>query len=439
MSGAIMDVYRQALVNFVRYEGGEFGSAFDRLVESLGHLPLAEFVALHISSIGKLTEGLSADAADLIHKRGLHFLCSIINRMANLPNGWETSIFGLTSKYENILQHLDSGIALLDEQGQLIFANVKLCQIFGIPRKNLVGKPLRSILLDRKLGKPIRRTLLRICREALDYRTRFHELTFGHDKHYLVTVTYDADLDGDVLISIKDVTEFKMIEQAAFQSDKLAILGKISASIAHEIRNPLTSIRGFIQFLRADLTSLQKQEYADIILSEIDRANQIIHEFLNSSKPTAPIKTSLPVSRLIDEVMPLFQSEALMHNSKVETGPIEEDLKVEVDIRQMKQVLINIVKNALEAVEERPDKEGWVRISARRDGDWALIMVEDNGTGIDPAVIPRLFDPFFTTKQEGTGLGLPLSYRIVKNHGGKIDVQSVCGLGTTFIIRLPVN
>lgn len=151
-------------------------------------------------------------------------------------------------------------------------------------------------------------------------------------------------MDGDFLLSVKDVSDFKRIEQTAYQNDKLAMLGKISAAIAHEIRNPLTAIRGFIQLLRPHLVELGKDEYARIILTEIDRANDIIHEFLNSSKPSAPQKSTVSVSSLLKEVVLLTESEAVMKGCQMMLHAPEEELLVSIDVKQIKQVLLNIIK-----------------------------------------------------------------------------------------------
>jgi signal transduction histidine kinase len=281
--------------------------------------------------------------------------------------------------------------------------------------------------------------MLRLYKEMLLRRSRYLEFQDASGKHLLVTVTYGDQLDGDYLFSVKDVTEYKQIEQTAYQNDKLAMLGKIAASIAHEIRNPLTSIRGFIQLLRPHLLQLGKEEYARIILAEIDRANDIIYEFLNSSKPSAPMKQKVSVTSLLKEVILLSESEALMKGCQICFESYEEDLNTSIDVKQMKQVILNIVRNAMDAIGElEEDRSGRIDIMTRRDGSYAEITIRDNGKGMDSATKAKLFDPFFTTKAAGTGLGLSVSYRIVRNHGGTIRVASSAGEGTEFKIYLPL-
>lgn len=343
------------------------------------------------------------------------------------------------NKYENVLQHMDSGIALFDNDGILSFINVQMAKLLDIPRQTLVGCNIREILLHPKLRKGTKRTILRLYREMFLKRNRYYEFQHKDGKHLLATVTYGDQLDGDYLISVKDVSEYKQIEQSALQNDKLAMLGKIAAAIAHEIRNPLTSIRGFIQLLRPYLLEVGKEEYARIILTEIDRANDIIYEFLNSSKPSAPMKKAILIDHLIKEVAILTESEALLKNCEIVVEPFYSEAMVSIDVKQVKQVILNIVKNSLDAVEEiSASRRGRIEINLSSDGQYVAITIRDNGKGMDKTTLSRLFDPFFTTKEAGTGLGLSVSYRIIRNHGGNIRVNSQVGNGTEFIIYLPL-
>lgn len=342
------------------------------------------------------------------------------------------------SKFEAVLQHMDNGIALVDEAGTLRFMNVQLAKFLRVPRSEMIGKTVFELLRHPALDRPTRRFILRVLRE-LPQRRRFHgEYTDAEGKILRVAVTQAEALDGDYLVSFRDVSEYKQIEQTAFQNDKLAMLGKIAASIAHEIRNPLTAIRGFIQLLDPHMREIGKQEYVRIILSEIDRANNIIFEFLNSSKPTAPMKETVPVEVLLRESILFAESEANMKGCELHYEIFDPCMTVAVDVKQIKQVLLNMIRNAMDAIQEAGDgRKGRIDISARRDGPNVVISIRDNGKGMDRTTMSRLFDPFFTTKADGTGLGLSVSYRIITNHGGTIAVDSVPGEGTEFSIYLP--
>lgn len=346
------------------------------------------------------------------------------------------------NNYERVLQQMDCAIVLFDEDGMLYFVNVEMARMLQVSRKELIGCTLCGLLRHPFISRERRRIILKIYRETIIRRQRYQEYSDKHGRTYLVTFTYGEQMDGDYLFSIKDVSDYKRIEQTAVQNDKLAILGKIAAAIAHEIRNPLTSIRGFIQLLRPHLMQLGKDEYARIILSEIDRANDIIFEFLNSSKPTAPFTSDVSISTLLRDVVLLTESDAVMKGCQIiyDEQEADQSLFVSIDTKQIKQVFLNMFRNAIDAIIDVLDtRQGYIHIRTEREPKHVAVYIRDNGAGMDERTLERLFDPFFTTKDEGTGLGLSVSYRIIRNHGGTIEVNSKLDEWTEFVIRLPIS
>ncbi|WP_127585203.1 ATP-binding protein [Paenibacillus koleovorans] len=435
------ETYNRALEHNVFTDGGValHSASQMSLSQVLQEMRTEEIVELHGECLQALVAEAPPDTALHIYKQAARFLTEVIAyRKRRMADGSIQQVQAVSSKYEDVLQQLDCGIILFDCAGTVSFVNVQMAKFLNVSRKSLLGCSLRQLISHRGLTRTYRKLIYKLFREMYIYRLRFQEVIDDSGRHYLVTTTYGDELDGDILISVKDITEFKRIEQSAYQNDKLALLGKIAASIAHEVRNPLTSIRGFIQLLRPHLKALGKEEYSKIILDEIDRANEIIYEFLNSSKPSTPDKQEIHISALLKEVCLLFESEALLKGCDIELAPIDPQLTVLIDVKQMKQAFLNLVKNSLDAVERSPQKrKGIIRISADKHGSKIRIMLQDNGIGMDHHTMARLFDPFFTTKEEGTGLGLAVCYRIIKNHGGVIGVDSVEGEGTTFFITLP--
>jgi PAS domain S-box-containing protein len=441
-------VYLQALTRYMEHGGGAHHPCAE-----LGALRPEELVLLHEQSMQTIAANVEPEEALRCYRLSFDFLLEMMAHRRLPPETapvdeqvlgeWWNALLktrhsyqAVANKYENVLQHLDCGILLFDSEGFISFVNVQMSRLLGVARKSLLGLDLAGLASHRGLSRSFRRLIVKLHREMILYRIRYHEAIDETGRHFLVTATYGEELEGDILISVKDITEYKQIEQSAYRNDKLAMLGKIAASIAHEIRNPLTSIRGFIQLLRPHLAELGKEEYARIVIDEIDRANGIIYEFLNSSRPSTPNKVQINVAELLKEVVLLFESEAILKGCDIRLDPIEPELDVCVDVKQMKHVLLNIVKNSLEAMEQ--SGHGMIRISASKQGADAAILVQDNGTGMDYHTQAKLFDPFFTTKEEGTGLGLAVCYRIVRNHGGRIDVASVPGDGTSFKITLPL-
>jgi signal transduction histidine kinase len=245
----------------------------------------------------------------------------------------------------------------------------------------------------------------------------------------LLLVEKKAELEN----SLQEVSDLVM------KNENLATVGKLAASIAHEIRNPLTTVKGFIQLLKPYLTDVGKGEYVDIAIDELNRANDIIYEFLNASKPSNPVKERVLLSKLLSDVMLLCESESILQNCKITYKPSKQDVLVYLDVKQLKQVLINLLKNAMDAIDEIPNKnEGHIHIYTKQFAQSVEIYIEDNGKGIEEEVIPRLFVPFFTTKSKGTGIGLAVCAKIIEAHAGKIEVDSNVGKGTTFKIVLPL-
>lgn len=246
--------------------------------------------------------------------------------------------------------------------------------------------------------------------------------------------------DGTIhLFCIPTKTNSGETKDAVNHSDQLAVMGQLAAGIAHEIRNPLTTVKGFIQLIKPYLSEIGKEEYALIAIDEIDRANGIIYEFLNAAKPSQNKKQLMAVNKLLKDIILLFESEAIFKNLEMETFFHSEDVKVYTDIKQMKQVLVNLIKNAIEAIEENHfHSKGKIQIRTNCHDSNVIIEIEDNGVGISKETIASLFTPFYSTKEKGTGIGLSVCKQIIEDHGGKIHVTSEPFLGTSFRIELPI-
>lgn len=221
--------------------------------------------------------------------------------------------------------------------------------------------------------------------------------------------------------------------------ERLSAATDMAAGIAHEVRNPLTSIKGFIQLMRKKEDKTNFNSYLEIILGEIERIDALISEFQSLARPLRqPNLVRVDLSKVVSDVVLLMEAQAKQKNVMLEysmQGELfsEDGLWVRVDVAQIKQVLINLIKNAFDAVA----CGGQVRILLARIQDMPAITIEDNGTGIAPDVINKLGTPFFTTKEGGTGLGLSICYTIIHNHGGKIRVASRVGEGTVFTVAFP--
>jgi signal transduction histidine kinase len=240
----------------------------------------------------------------------------------------------------------------------------------------------------------------------------------------------------------KATLELEETQRQLFQSEKLAVLGKISAGIAHEIRNPLTSIKILIHSLVDEMaTPASREKDLTVIESEIERVNKIIKQFLDFARPRPPSLEPVDVRRVLDETLALIAYEAEAQGVSLEKEYAPDLLPLPMDREQMKQVFLNILLNAIQAMEQG----GQLRVSAAprnhqpgtRSGSFLEISFRDTGKGVPEDMQARIFEPFFSTKEEGIGLGLPIAQRIVEEHGGEIRLESRPGKGTIFYLKIP--
>ncbi len=221
------------------------------------------------------------------------------------------------------------------------------------------------------------------------------------------------------------------------QADRLASLGQLSAGIAHEIRNPLSSIKGSIEILEGEIPQASsKREFLKIIKEETARLNQIVAEFLKFARPPKPLMEQASVNELVESTLILLQKEAQQSGVEIRTELDERLPLVQLDRDQMRQVLLNIMLNGIQAMPGGGTLV--VRTAASNVAREVGIEISDTGEGIAESDMDRIFDPFFTTKSQGSGLGLAISYQLVQSHGGRIEVRRNAAEGMTFRIELPI-
>lgn len=222
------------------------------------------------------------------------------------------------------------------------------------------------------------------------------------------------------------------------QADRLAAIGRLSANIAHEIRNPLASVSGAIEVLARDIPSDPTRErLVEIVLSESARLNQLISDFLEYARPAPLVPTEVNASRVLDDVLVLLEHRRLPDHLKV-VREYDERLLVRADPQQLRQAIWNLCLNAVQSMPEGGELRVAGRLLDGRGGPTRVqIGIADTGYGIAETDLPHIFEPFYSTKPEGSGLGLAMVYRVVQEHGGEIDVRSTVRGGTTFTLSLP--
>lgn len=237
-----------------------------------------------------------------------------------------------------------------------------------------------------------------------------------------------------VLSAIRDITERKHEEELLVRSEKLSVIGQLVAGVAHEIRNPLTTLKGFTHLLKSRLAD--QAYYFDIMEDEIDRINLIVNEFMTLAKPHINQRKQENMFDILHSVIAITETQATMMNVSIVRDFAEYIPFVYCDENQLKQVFINIIKNSIEAM---PDG-GEVSISMKKTNlNNVLITIKDRGVGIPNSILLQIGEPFYTTKEKGVGLGLMICHRIVEWHDGHIEISSKINLGTTVDVFLPIS
>lgn len=341
---------------------------------------------------------------------------------------------------EQFVDNSSSAIIAIDLNEKIIIYNQVAEDIMGIPADEVIGKPF-SFLLDRKIGSEDS-ILLNTLRTGKPY-THVEaniETPIGimNVMAYTTLVRDNEDNIIGSILSIRDITNQKQLEEKIINAEKFSVIGELAAGIAHEVRNPLTAVKGFLQLLGKRFHGDdQIQQYINIMMDEISRINHIISEFLLLARPTVPIKRYANIHDVLDEILMLSEGEFWLRSVEIQRHYDMSCPVVKIDVEQIKQVFLNLVSNAVASMPERGSLI--IRTNYSRADNMIRLYFSDTGVGIEPGKLEVIFDPFFTTKEEGTGLGLTVSYRIIENHGGRIEVDSKVGKGTTFVVSLPTE
>jgi two-component system sensor histidine kinase PilS (NtrC family) len=339
----------------------------------------------------------------------------------------ETRLEALQAIYSAVVRSVASGILTLDEEGRVTFLNRAAEQLTGLSDAAARGKPLQTQLpelAESIVGKPER--------GRAEVRIRAHD---GRERilGYAIARLKEGHVPGHVVL-FQDLTELRHMEEAVRRSDRLAVVGGLAAGLAHEIRNPLASMCGSIEILGGSpRLDEQERRLMHVVLSEAERLEALVRDFLSFARPTSPRLEALDGAQAVTETVDLFRPQAVGRGIDLAVRT-EGPLMVRADARQLRQVLWNLLGNAADATAAG----GRVRVHFSRHNDHALLEVVDSGEGIGEDELPQIFDPFFTTKERGTGLGLAIVHRIVEAHGGELSVRSEPGRGSTFRVALPL-
>ena len=359
---------------------------------------------------------------------------------------------------DHLVDCMDDGIMVLDPRFAVRVFNHAAERITGVSKQNAIGRPIGEILkADPHLVEQMERTM------SSGQTTLMHEapLTLRDRSTRYISLTCSAvtNLDGErigVAAVFKDMTVIRELEVRARQSDDLALVGTLAAGIAHEVKNPLGGIRGAAQILRKGLTRGEENqrtlvECADLVIQQVDRINRLIEELLDLSSPKKLRIGAVNINKIINDLVQLLRAETEDEQISFKLDFDPSLPPVRGDEERLTQIFLNLLRNAVDAVCEHPPA-GKILIVSKVDLDphpgradhspqsMIAVEIEDDGAGIRPEDLEKLFTPYFTTKSRGSGLGLAVSHKLIKDHGGSIRIENDDrGRGTRVRVVLPAE
>jgi two-component system, sporulation sensor kinase A len=330
-------------------------------------------------------------------------------------------------KYRLLAENSSDIICLHDSHGHFLYISPSIKGELGYEPEELIG------CYPPHLIHPDDQDDVSLVEQTIAFRAKRKNGSYIWMETAIKRVIDDESHSMSQFITVsRNIQNRKETDELLRKSEKLAVVGQMAAAVAHEIRNPLTPIKGFMQLLNAGVEV--SAQYSSIVLNEINRIESIISEFLSLAKPTERKKEAICVNELLEQVIQIFSPQAYLANKEIifhKNG--RSSRKIIGDSNSLKQVFYNVLQNALDAIEEK----GKIMIHLEDEGEVLCIRIVDNGCGMPEERIKLIGEPFYSTKEKGTGLGLMTSYNIIKNHDGTITFESKEGEGTTVTISFP--
>ncbi len=340
------------------------------------------------------------------------------------------------SWYKNFFDKASDAMFIVQPETWCVLdANDYSAVLLGIPRDKLLGTILPQF---RRIFKLLKRS------GSTNVLSELSLDTPGGGSIMAEVNARFIEYDGQLLIQAiaRDVSEQHALTDKLVQADKLVLLGQLSAGVAHEIRNPLAAVNLNLQILKRKIAPEEPEyNYVNTALQGVERITRIVEVTLNFSRPAVPDIQGLNINALMPQTLDLVTSVLKRKDITVDLKLADNLPNVAADAKQMQQVFINLITNAADAI--RTKGEITIRTYVEKDNkpgevEYVVVSISDTGEGIPGEDLPKIFNPFFTRKPDGTGLGLPITQRILHQHSGIVDVESEAGKGTTFYVKLPV-
>ena len=338
--------------------------------------------------------------------------------------------------YRLITENTTDMIKLYTKDKKIIYASPSHEKWLGTSTNELIGQEVYSLILpeDKEFLDQVYEKLMRTGEPQLfQIKMRTSDNSFI-DTEITISPIYNEKNEIESYVTVaRDITDRIKNDEALRNLDRLSIIGQLAAGVAHEIRNPLTSLKGFSKLLKSTIDKQKQDDYLSIIMNELDRIDMIVNEFMSLAKPQAIQFNRESLFAILESTVNILHPQALLHNVQIINHFLTDDIDLLGNRNQLKQVFVNFLKNAIEAM----PSGGQVHIDVQKvEGNQVLIRITDEGTGIDNHLMDYLGTPFYTTKDKGIGLGLTVSNKIIQEHNGTMKIESELGRGTTITVEL---
>ncbi|WP_283152924.1 PAS domain-containing sensor histidine kinase [Guptibacillus hwajinpoensis] len=337
-------------------------------------------------------------------------------------------------KHRMILEHSNDLICMMNNEGTSVYASPSYKEVLGYEQNEVVGKDILTFIHPEDFEK-CQRAIQKLTETKQPITTIYRKLhASGHDiileAKGMAVIDEEGNVNHFVFIS-RDITEKIQLQQYRENIEKLALIGDVAAGFAHEIRNPLTSIKGFVKLLARQEES--DRTYHQIIEDELTNIEEVVNGFISLGKPEASEVAEVSLLKLIKNAITVLTPQASSKNIRINISSQLKSIVIRCQRNQMKQVFINILKNSVEAIEQ----DGQIDVILEENQNGVIIEIHDNGMGIDEERLERIGVPFYTNKEKGIGLGMTVSNKIITEHRGRLKIESKPGQGTKVLIQLP--
>jgi PAS domain S-box-containing protein len=339
----------------------------------------------------------------------------------------------LKSNVDQIMSSLQDGLMLFTSDSRVVLVSAAIEGFLGRSRGELLGRTIKEIFSPETQFGALVLDAFRL-RHAVEQR----EIEASNGRHVQVSLDFIQEKGTQIgaLLTMRDAESARRIEDEIELSRRISASGRVTRGVAHEVKNPINAIVLHLQLLRNKLQQLDPDttRHVDIIDSEIHRLDRVVQVLVDFTRPRDLHLEEADLRLILDEVFLLASPDAAQHGVKLIRELPEESIRVKIDIDLMKQAILNVVLNGVQAM----PNGGTLAITARREEETVITEIKDQGTGIPPEVQDKIFELYFTTKKTGSGIGLAQTYQIMQWHYGSVDFESAMGKGTTFRLRLPL-